>query len=324
MLNKSNKYLREWLTEVKEQGILVNEPRTKWSDGTPAKYYSIKQKVAEYDISKGEFPINTLRPTAIKGGFHEIQWFYQKQTDDLSKADKSIHSWWKDFIVHRSYIYKNPSKEDIEEGIIGCDTSYLELAIAEGKQPKISNEYIGNTYGAIVSYYDLTNKLLDGLVNNPFGRRHQIDLWQYYNQGCDPRALPPCVFLNMWSVEDWGTSRKLNLTLIQRSQDALMTHSINPTQYTMLGMMICSDLRKRTGINYQMGKVLHIINDYHVYDRHYQFIDEVLSRDTELDYLQPKIELNVDKDFYDITWEDFEIVDYVKPQPLSGKLEIAI
>jgi thymidylate synthase len=34
----------------------------------------------EYDISKGEFPIPTLRNTAIKTGIKEILWIYQKQT----------------------------------------------------------------------------------------------------------------------------------------------------------------------------------------------------------------------------------------------------
>lgn len=307
-MNKSNRYLKEWLQEWKESSVKVYEPRTKWSDGTPAYYKSIHQKVAEYDLNKGEFPINTLRPTAIKGGFHEIDWFYRCESSLLNHLDKSVHSWWEDFVL-----YSSPSHKDI-----------------------------GNTYGAIVADYDLTNKLLNGLIENPFSRRHQIDLWQYHNQEDDPRALPPCVFLNMWSVtgrpiqkgkefvEKWNKGersvhtkiRYLNLTLVQRSMDGLMTFSINPTQYSIMALMIVSHLNYHTPYYWEVGKLLHVINDFHIYDRHEQYVDEVLER--EDDNIQPQIKLGVYKDFYDICWEDFEIIDYVKPKPLSGKLEIAI
>lgn len=317
-MNKSDKYLREWLEEWKENSTLISEPRTKWSDGTPAYYKSIHQKVAEYDLNKGEFPINTLRPTAIKGGFHEIQWFYQKQTNLLDELHPSIQDWWKDFKVNSSYIL-------CEDGVFTeCCTD------------------IGKTYGNTVKRYNLMDKLLIGLEKNPFGRRHQIDLWQEEQIKIDPKALPPCVFLNMWSVSDkpipkgkefiekWNKGdrsihtkiRYLNLTLVQRSMDGLMTFSINPTQYAMMALMIVSHLNYHTPYYWEVGKLLHIVNDFHIYDRHEQFVDEILNRKES--GLQPKIKLGVYKDFYDICWEDFEIIDYVKPQPLSGKLEIAI
>lgn len=311
-MNKSNRYLKEWLQEWKDTSVKVYEPRTKWNDGTPAYYRSIHQKVAEYDLNKGEFPINTLRPTAIKGGFHEIQWFYQEQSSEMQKLDKSVHTWWDSFVTNGRKFEVNDFRS------------------------------IGSTYGETVDKYSLTFKLLKGLIDNPFGRRHQIDLWQYQQMQDDPKALPPCVFLNMWSVaerpiqqgkefvEKWNKGdrsihtkiRYLNLTLVQRSMDGLMTFSINPTQYSMMALMIVSHLNYHTPYYWEVGKLLHIVNDFHIYDRHEQYVDEILQR--EDDGIQPKIKLGVYKDFYDISWDDFEIVDYVKPKPLSGKLEIAI
>jgi thymidylate synthase len=41
-------------------------------------YKNYVSKIEEYDISKGEFPITTLRNTAIKTGIKEILWIYQK------------------------------------------------------------------------------------------------------------------------------------------------------------------------------------------------------------------------------------------------------
>lgn len=44
---------------------------------------SISRAFAEYDLSKGEFPITTLRPIAIKSAIKELLWIYQEQTSDL-------------------------------------------------------------------------------------------------------------------------------------------------------------------------------------------------------------------------------------------------
>lgn len=312
-MNKSDQYFKQWLYEWKENATPVQNPRTKWADGTPAHYKSMHQKVAEYNLNAGEFPINTLRPTAIKGGFHEIQWFYQEQSSEMQKLDKSIHSWWESFVTNGRKFEVNDFRS------------------------------IGSTYGETVDKYSLTDKLLKGLIENPFGRRHQIDLWQYQQMEEDSKALPPCVFLNMWSVSGrpiprgkeyvekivegeksiHSKIRYLNLTLVQRSMDGLMTFSINPTQYAMMALMIVSHLNFHTPYYYEVGNMLHLVNDFHIYDRHEKYVDEILYERVSTG-VQPKIELNVYKDFYDIKWEDFKIIDYVKPEPLSGELEIAI
>ena len=38
---------------------------------------------SEYDLSKGEFPITTLRPIAIKSAIKEVLWIYQDQSNSL-------------------------------------------------------------------------------------------------------------------------------------------------------------------------------------------------------------------------------------------------
>ena len=38
---------------------------------------------------------------------------------------------------------------------------------------------IGARYGEVVRRYDLMRNLLKGLKEDPYGRRHVIDLWQY-------------------------------------------------------------------------------------------------------------------------------------------------
>ena len=329
MSNKADKYLKETITEILEEGQWDKEPRTKWADNTPAHSKFVTQKVYQYDISKGEFPINTLRTTALKGGFHDIEAIYIKQTNILEEMHPSIHSWWKDAVV----------KQVLDDWSIVPDRN--------------TRNSIGATYGATVKRYNLMNKLLKGLEENPFGRRHKINLWQEQQVIDDPKAIEPCAGLTLWSVRegkefscDRGFSeytdevfgrivvescpfldasdvRHIDLTLIQRSQDYITTSSINSSQYVMLAMMVCNHLTFKTGIKHEVGKLLHIVQNCHIYDRHLDAAKEILKR--EPTGLQPKIELVCEPKLFRLhTIEDFKFSGLEGIEKLSNNLEIAI
>lgn len=300
-MNKADKYLKETITEIIEDGQWDKNPRTRWADGTLAHTKFITQKVYQYDISKGEYPINTLRTTALKGGFYDIEAIYIKQTNVIEEMHTSIYSWWKDFVVDEFW-----------------DGNKYEMFLARS---------LGKTYGHTVKRYDLVNKLLKGLEENPFGRRHSINLNQEQQKIDDPKALQPCAFETLWSVREYDKfevhRRYIDLTLIQRSQDYITTVSINPAQYTILAMMVCNHLTFKTGIKHEVGKLLHVVQNVHIYDRHLDSAKEVLER--EPTGLQPKIELICEhKDFYQHTIEDFKFSGLEGIEKLSNKLEIAI
>ena len=342
-MNKADKYLKETITEILEEGQWDKEPRTKWADNTPAHSKFVTQKVYQYDISKGEFPINTLRTTALKGGFHDIEAIYIKQTNILEEMHSSIHSWWKDFVVFNRY-------RDVENPLNTYNESDLDW-----KNIKLMKKesLLGKTYGATVERYNLVDKLLKGLEKNPFGRRHKMSLWQEQQVIDDPKSLEPCAGLTLWSVRegkefscDRGFSeytdevfgrivveacpfldasdvRHIDLTLIQRSQDYITTSSINSSQYVMLAMMVANHLTFKTGISHEVGKLLHIVQNCHIYDRHLDAAKEILKR--EPTGLQPKIELICEpKDYYSHIIEDFKFSGLEGIEKLSNNLEIAI
>ena len=322
-MNKADKYLKETIQEILEDGQWDKEPRAKWADGTPAHTKFITQKVYQYDISKGEYPINTLRTTALKGGFYDIEAIYIKQTNVIEEMHTSIHSWWKDFIVNTS-MKSFGSKVKYSKGL---------LKILKGDFPKndlskdTEENDLGSTYGHTVRRYDLVNKLLKGLKENPFGRRHSINLNQEQQKIDDPKALQPCAFETLWSVREYDKfevhKRYIDLTLIQRSQDYITTVSINPAQYTMFAMMICNHLTFKTEIKHEVGKLLHIVQNVHIYDRHLDSAKELLEKEST--GLQPKIELICEpKLFYLHTIEDFKFSGLEGIEKLSNKLEIAI
>ena len=330
MSNKADKYLKETITEILEEGQWDKEPRTKWADNTPAHSKFVTQKVYQYDISKGEFPINTLRTTALKGGFYDIEAIYINQTNIVEEMHPSIHSWWKDFVVFNRY-------RDVENPLNTYNESDLDW-----KNIKLMKKesLLGKTYGATVERYNLVDKLLKGLEKNPFGRRHSINLNQEQQKIDDPLALQPCAFETLWSVRDIkitkeelkrqhpefninAFTRYIDLTLIQRSQDYITTVSINPAQYVMLGMIVANHLTFKTGIKHEVGKLLHIVQNCHIYDRHLDAAKEILKR--EPTGLQPKIELICEpKDFYSHTIEDFKFSGLEGIEKLSNNLEIAI
>ena len=55
-----------------------------------------------YDLSKGETPMITLRPIAIKTMVAEILWIYQKQSNDLVEFDEMLgmNTWDKDHKIN--------------------------------------------------------------------------------------------------------------------------------------------------------------------------------------------------------------------------------
>lgn len=275
-MNKADNYYIDNIKKIINEGSLDDNPRPKYKDGTSAHSRFITQVFEEYDISKNEFPITTLRNTAIKTGIKEILWIYQLQNNSLSEARNNGIFWW-------------------DEWDIGNDT-------------------IGQRYGATISKYNLMNKLLSNLKNEPFSRRHIINMYQE-NDLNETSGLHPCAYETIWSVRKINNEYYLDMTLIQRSNDYIMAGYINKIQYVALLMMVAGHL------NYKVGKFCHLVQNLHIYDRHFDAVDEILNR--EIIDIQPKIELKGNKNFYEYTINDFIIHDNIGKK-LTSKLEIAI
>ena len=278
MINKADLYFKRNLNLILDEGCWDENPRPKYKDGTPAHTKFITQVYEEYDISKGEFPITTLRPTAIKTGIKEILWIYQKQTSSLQVAREMGINWW-------------------DEWNIGDDT-------------------IGLRYGATVKKWDIMNKRLDSVKNNPFSRRHIINLYQESDLA-ESAGLHPCAFLAEFHVRKVHGNYILDLTLYQRSSDYIMANIINKCQYLALQMMVAGHC------GYSVGKFCHFVGNLHIYDRHMPAVEELLKKEP-LENNHPYIELNTQKNFYEYSLEDFKIHNTKFVTNIVNKLEIAI
>ena len=298
-LNKADKYTYELLKRILKEGYKDVAPRPKYSDGTPAHTLSVNGNFRVYDIGAGEFPICTLRPIAIKMAIKEMFWIYQDASNSLEVLQNkyNIHYWdaW-------------PSKD--WPGTIGA------------------------RYGEVVRRYDLMRNLLKGLKEDPYGRRHVIDLWQY-KELRETDGLSPCAFLTIWNVRNDGKGNEyLDVHLIQRSGDSLAAScaGVNECQYSALLMMVA----KHCG--YKVGCLYHVVANEQIYDRHVDQANEMIRRYEERlaqerkedmewedsyqgegpgEPVYPNLLFETDKtDFYSFTIDDFKLINYepMKPQ----------
>lgn len=212
-LNKADKYFIENLKKIKYEGVtdLNGKVRPVYKDGESAHTKYITQVYEEYDLNKGEFPIATLRPVAIKSAIGEILSFYQDQTNDISiMEDKYSLGWWRDWEVGNT-------------------------------------NTIGKRYGHTVKRYGLLDNLLDTLNEDMFSRRKLMSLWQEQEFIEEKEGLKPCFFLTMWEVREVGDDVYLDLHLTSRSSDFGVASTINRLQYVALQMMIANHFGFKLG-----------------------------------------------------------------------------
>lgn len=204
----------------------------------------------------------------------------------------------------------------------------VQKAVTEkGKYLNYLFEYFENDNDHVYRYELSRNQiieLLKDIESNPYGRRHIISFWNWAN--IDKKSLVECAYETIWNVrQDKNGKKFLDMMLIQRSGDMLTASgagSMNEVQYAALQMMIA----RHTG--YEPGIFTHVVANEQIYDRHVSAAKLLLERfekqkekqEKETHLHNPRLILNPDKkDFYDITIDDFEMVDY---EPVPGKIEL--
>ena len=184
--------IKKILTEgVSDKGLPV---RPRWSDGSPAYTLKCFGLVNRYNL-KEEFPILTLRKTALDKAVDELLWIWQKKSNRI--ADLNSHIWdaW--------------AKED---GTIGK---------AYGYQLGVKHRYSDGEF-------DQVDRLLYDLKHLPHSRRMLTSLYNHHD--LHEMSLYPCAYSMTFNV----TNGRLNAILNQRSQDMLTANNWNVAQYAVL------------------------------------------------------------------------------------------
>ena len=243
--------------------------RPHWEDGTSA--YTIKKfgVVNRYDLSK-EFPAITLRKTAIKSCTDEMLWIWHLKSNNVHDLHSHVWDEWAD-----------------ETGSIGK---------AYGYQMGVKHQYKEGMF-------DQVDRVIYDLKNNPFSRRIMTNI--YTHQDLSEMNLYPCAYSMTFNVtQKKGEDRlTLNAILNQCSQDILAANNWNVCQYAVLVHMLAQVC------DMNVGELVHVIADAHIYDRHIPIIKELITRPT---YEAPTFWLNPEiKDFYEFTRNDVKLENYV-------------
>ena len=270
-MSLADKIFVDMCRDIIENGTSTEGEKVRpvWPDGTSA--YTVKKfgVVNRYDLSK-EFPALTLRKTAIKTCTDEILWIWQRKSNNINDLKGHIWDEWAD-----------------ETGSIGK---------AYGYQMSVKHQYKEGMM-------DQVDRVIYDLKNNPFSRRIMTNI--YVHQDLSEMHLYPCAYSMTFNVTQKPGCDKLvlNAILNQRSQDILAANNWNVCQYAVLVHMLAQVC------DMQVGELVHVIADAHIYDRHIPIVKELIEREQ---YPAPKFWINPEiKDFYQFTTDDIKLIDYV-------------
>ena len=279
--------------------------RPVWED-TGEKAYTIKNfgVVNRYDLSK-EFPALTLRKTGIKSATEEILWIWQRKSNNINDFSLSIWDEWADETgsIGKAYGYQIGQKY--------AHHKYSDGDNLDGYPSAEIKEVDGKKY----VFLDQIDGVIYDLKNNPYSRRIMTNIYNFTD--LHEMHLYPCAYGMTFNVTKKEGCDKLILNgiLNQRSQDVLAANNWNVCQYSILLMMIAQVC------DMQVGELVHVIADCHIYDRHVELIKELISREQ---YPAPKVWLTPTiKNFYEFTKDDVHIEGY-EAGPQIKNIPIAV
>lgn len=261
----------------------------------------------EFDLEKS-FPLVTLKKTLWKSAFVEMLWFLRGESNTSFLKQHNVPIWddWADKDGNLGPVYgvqwrRWQGREKRADTIYGVprEVTYR-TEIVKSNPVYIYNESI-----------DQIKNLIDGIKNNPMGRRHIVTAW---NPGyVDQMGLPPCHRDFQCYVR---SGKYLDMMVSIRSNDIGLGNPFNVAQYAMLSHL----LARATGLS--VGKLRLNIGDAHIYLNHADALRDMVETRNPIE-CNPQLVIstdNIDIDLYKI--EDFNIMGY-ESHPFI-KLPIAV
>jgi len=250
---------------------------------------SVFARQLRFDLRQ-DFPAITTKKLAWKSCVGELLWFLEGSSDERRLAEIT-------------YGYRDTSKVTI----------WTPNSMAGYWKPKAKFQGdLGRVYGVQWRDWDgidQVKNLIEGLKNNPNGRRHIISAW---NVGeLDEMALPPCHVMSQFYV---SKNKELSCHMYQRSVDVFLGLPFNIASYALLTHMIAQvcDLK--------VGELIISTGDTHIYKDHVEQVNEQLRREM---YPQPTLWLNPEiKDIDKFTMDDIKLIDYQSHDTIKAKMAV--
>ena len=261
-----------------------------------------------FDLSKN-FPAMTTKKLAWKACVSELLWFIEGSGDErrlreILHGDRNTEKGtiWTANAEAGYWKHKAQFEGDLGRvyGVQWRDWATFNKVLGasrEGEDVYVKGQPV-----------DQLMELVEGLKNDPYGRRHVLTAWNPGELGS--MALPPCHMFAQFYV----ANGKLSCQMYQRSADVFLGVPFNIASYALFTHMLAQVC------GYEVGEFIHVMGDTHIYHNHFDAVNEQLSREPlEL----PTIKLNPNiKDITKFTMNDIELVGYESHGPIKAPMAV--
>ena len=280
-------------------------------DRTGVGTHSVFGRSLRFDLRRG-FPAITTKKLAWKACVGELLWFIEGSGDERRLAE----------LTHGT--------------AEGKTTIWTPNALAPYWKPKAKFEGdLGRVYGVQWRHWnkyteekdygpahkggtrlavdktevDQLSNLIEGLKNDPNGRRHILSGWNVAEM--DQMALPPCHVMSQYYV---NKNKELSCHMYQRSVDVFLGLPFNIASYALLTHLLAHHL------GYGVGELIISTGDTHIYKDHIEQVKEQLLRD---EYPLPSLLLNTQKtDIFEMTMNDISLEGYESHGAIKAKMAV--
>lgn len=254
-----------------------------------------------------EFVTNRLASPRL--AFEEMLLFLRGQTDTKILESKGVNFWRGN--TSREFL-DNRGLEFLNEGDLGA--AYSRQWRNFGGYDSHYAQDNGTDCPRMSGGVDQLAKLINGLRDEKYGRRHLVTLWNPLEEDLMP--LTPCHHTSQYVVLPDGEGNDvLHVKLINRSLDVAFGATFALYQYRMLQMMLC----KMFG--FKMGRLSLDISHAHIYDNQIEYVKELLSRtyDERENSLTLNKSISTMDDLLGVEWSDWEMVYNYNKSPFKTK-----
>ena len=242
-----------------------------------------------FDLQKG-FPAMTTKKLAWKSVVSEPLWFIEG-SDDERRLAEILYQDNRENLNDKKTIWTQNAKSDY----------WKDKSRFEGD--------VGRIYGVQWRDFngvDQIKNLIDGIKNDPNGRRHILSAWN--PSELHLMSLPPCHAFSQFFI----SNNKLSCQLYQRSCDMFLGVPFNIASYSLLIHLLAKEC------NLDVGEFIHTLGDYHIYHEHFDAIKIQLDRKP---MKLPKLNLNK-KNFFKYSLNDFILQKYNPYSAIKASMNI--
>lgn len=291
--------MKEYLRALKEVLETGEQRPDRTGVGTISKF-GVQMR---FDLSKG-FPAITTKKLAWKAVVSELLWFIEGSGDEFRLRE----------ILH--------GERYTEKKTIWSDNAQAEYWTKKKLQRHAGD--LGRVYGVqwrrwrapvvrinkvVLQNCDQLLNLIDGIKEDPYGRRHIITAW---NPGeLEHMALPPCHMMSQFYV---STDGKLSCQMYQRSADMFLGVPFNIASYALFTHMIA----QVCGL--KVGELILVLGDAHIYENHVEQVKEQLSRKPF-----PLASLVLDPSvtqITDFTMDSIQLINYESQEAIKAPMAV--